>query len=65
MSKMNTNAILLNEEMSKKLVKSKSHHRLLVGFDAASEEIYSKVRVGGSYKKAKENVLKFLECIKR
>ena len=57
---MNTNAILLNEEKSKKLVKS-GLHRLLVGFDAASEEIYSKVRVGGSYNKAKENVLKFLE----
>ena len=57
---MNSNAILLSEEKSKKLVES-GLHRLLVGFDAASEEIYKKVRVGGSYKKVKENVLKFLE----
>ena len=59
-SRMNTNASLLTEKRAERLVDS-GLTRLLVGVDAATEETYKKVRIGGNFQKLMRNVDRFLE----
>lgn len=54
-----TNGMLLTEKKSFELIKAGTTH-LLVSIDAASEETYSKIRIGGDYKRVVTNVLNFL-----
>ena len=61
---MNTNASLLNEERSKKILNS-NLTRLLIGFDGFSKETYEKVRRKGNYEEVLKNILNFLELKKK
>jgi len=60
---MNTNASLLNEEMSLKILES-GLTRLLIGYDGFSKETYEAIRVGGNFDKVTENILNFLKLKK-
>ena len=55
-----TNGILLNKDISEKLIKS-GLTRIQVSIDAFTQQTYDKVRPGGDLKKIVENVNKFLE----
>ncbi len=57
---INTNATLLTEEISEKLIKS-GLTRLRIGFDGATAKTYENIRIGASFDKVKENILNFLE----
>tara|TARA_Y100000310_G_scaffold344488_1_gene457522 strand:+ start:4310 stop:5386 length:1077 start_codon:yes stop_codon:yes gene_type:complete len=56
---MNTNATLLSEERSQKLLDS-GITRLRFSLDAATKETYEKTRVGGNYEKVMENIERFI-----
>ncbi len=60
---MNTNAVLLDEDKGRQLIES-GLHRLLIGFDGFSPEVYEKMRYGSDYNTVLQNVLKFLELKK-
>ena len=53
-----TNGILLNKDISEKLIKS-GLTRIQVSVDAFTQETYNKVRPGGGFKKIVENVNQF------
>ena len=55
-----TNGSLLTEKMSRSLIEA-GLMRLQVSLDAASEETYNKIRIGGDYKKIISNIDRFLE----
>lgn len=57
---MNTNAVLLNRERSRRLLDS-GLTRLLIGLDAFSKTIFEKMRTGAKYDQVMKNVLGFLE----
>lgn len=61
---MNTNASLLNQERSEKILNS-NLTRLLIGFDGFSKKVYEKVRRKGDYETVLNNILKFLELKKK
>jgi len=61
---MNTNASLLNEERSIKIINS-NLTRLLIGFDGFSKETYEKVRRKGNYQQVLKNILNFLDLKKK
>jgi len=56
---LNTNATLLNAEMSKMLIDS-GLDRLIVSMDGFSKETYEKIRVGGVYEITLANVHEFI-----
>lgn len=60
---MNTNAVLLDETNGRRLIES-GLHRLLIGFDGFSQEVYEKMRYGAQYDTVLKNVLRFLELKK-
>ncbi len=60
---MNTNAVLLNEKKSEKIIDS-GLTRLLIGFDGFSKKTYEKIRVGAKYEKVMANIERFLEIKK-
>ncbi len=57
---MNTNATLLSEERTKKLLDS-GLTRIRFSLDSATEELYNKVRVGGNYDTVMKNIERFIE----
>lgn len=57
---INTNATVLNEEISTKLIES-GLTRLRIGFDAISKETYENIRIGAKYEKVKDNILNFIK----
>jgi len=60
---INTNALLLTEEMAKKLLDS-GLTRIRFSIDAATAKTYNKIRPGGDYDKIIANVYKFLKLKK-
>ena len=56
---VNTNATLLSEEVSEKILKT-GLTRLRVGFDGGTEETYEKIRVGSDFTKVKNNIINFV-----
>jgi len=60
---LNSNANLLNTETGCKLIKS-GLDAIYIGIDAFTTETYSKIRVGGDYKKVVENTLNLLRLKK-
>ena len=60
---MNTNATLLSEERSKSLLDC-GLTRMRFSLDAATEETYKKVRVGGNYETTIKNIENFLKIRK-
>ena len=55
-----TNGLLLNEEISKKLISS-GLTRIQISIDATNQQTYDKVRPGGDYNKIIKNVLNFIK----
>ncbi len=60
---LNSNANLLDAETSRRLIKS-GLDAIYIGIDAFTPETYSKIRVGGDYKKVVENTLNLLRLKK-
>ena len=60
---LNSNAMLLDRDMSEMLVDSRLD-RFIVSMDGFSKETYEKIRVGGIYEKVLMNTLQFLELLK-
>ncbi|GMQ55729.1 radical SAM protein [Vallitalea sediminicola] len=61
--KMNTNALLLDEDMSRRLLKT-SLHSLVFSVDAINEQDYKKIR-GGDFNKVINNINRFNEIRKK
>jgi len=61
---MNSNATLLSEERSRKILES-GFTRIRFSLDAATKDTYEKIRIGGNYDKVIENIEKFLKIKKR
>jgi len=60
---VNSNANLMDEDASRKLIDS-GLDAIYIGVDAASAESYAKIRVGGDYEKTVGNILRLLELKK-
>ena len=60
---VSTNATLLNEARSIRLLESGLDH-LIIAFDGTTPEVYEKYRKGARFEKVRANILRFLE-IKR
>jgi len=58
--KLNTNASLLDEELSHALLKS-DLQTLVFSIDAASKEVYEKIRVNGNFDRVVANIKRFAE----
>jgi radical SAM protein with 4Fe4S-binding SPASM domain len=56
---INTNATLLAENVSRKLIKS-GLTRIRIGFDGATAETYEKIRIGANFHRVKSNILNFI-----
>lgn len=59
---LNSNGNLMNREYSEKLIKS-GLNGLYVGIDASTEDVYSKVRIGGNLEKVKTGVLEYKKLL--
>lgn len=57
---LNSNAMLLDREMSEMLIDS-GLDRLIISMDGFTKETYEKIRVGGNYEEVVANCLHFLE----
>lgn len=60
---LNSNAMLLNKEMSEMLIDS-GLDRFIISMDGFSKETYEKIRVGGIYEIVLNNSLQLLEILK-
>ena len=60
---INTNATLLSEKVSRKLIEN-GLTRLRIGFDGATSETYEKIRVGAKFEEVKRNILDFIKLRK-
>lgn len=60
---INTNACLMDEENSKKIIES-GLDQIYIALDGFSSETYSKYRVGGNYNEVVKNILKLIELKK-
>jgi len=56
---INTNATLLTEDMSRKLIES-GLTRIRIGFDGATADTYERIRIGANFHKVKQNILNFI-----
>ncbi|MBF0479363.1 MAG: radical SAM protein [Candidatus Omnitrophica bacterium] len=61
---LHTNANLLTEELSEALIKN-GITKMNFSIDAATEQTYDKIRIGGNYPLVVKNVMKFLELKKK
>ncbi len=61
---LNTNGVLMTEERSLPLIKA-GLDSIYVGIDAAKEETYNKIRIGGDFNKTVANVLKYRDLLKK
>ena len=60
---LNTNGVLMTRDKAKAVIQA-GLDVIYVGIDAATEESYSKIRVGGDYNKAVENVLNYRDLLR-
>ena len=56
---MATNGSLLNDNATKKIIQGKCISRIQVSLDALSQDVYEKVRPGGSLEKVTQNIFNF------
>jgi radical SAM protein with 4Fe4S-binding SPASM domain len=63
-SGISTNATILNEESSRKLIESGLDY-IIFAFDGATKESFETYRKGANFEKVRQNILKFLEVKKR
>ncbi|OGL42505.1 MAG: hypothetical protein A2042_01130 [Candidatus Schekmanbacteria bacterium GWA2_38_11] len=61
---INTNATLLIEKVSKKLIEN-GLTRLRIGFDGVKAETYERIRVGAKFEEVKNNILNFIKLRKK
>lgn len=61
---VNTNAMLLNAEMAEMLVDSGLDH-LIIGLDGHSAATHDKIRLGASYEKVRDNVIRLKRLIEK
>lgn len=61
---LNTNGVLMTEDKAKSIIKV-GLDAIYVGIDAARKDTYDKIRIGGDFKKAGENVLKYKELLEQ
>jgi len=64
MTKLHTNATLLSEEKSYKLLKSELNF-LSFSFDGVNKETYEKIRVGADFDETLDNIIRFLQLKKK
>lgn len=57
---MNTNAVLLTQDLGRKLINA-GLDRISISFEGTSPEIYEKYRVGAKFEKVRKNILEFIE----
>jgi len=60
---LNTNGVLMVKEKSKALIEA-GLDAMYVGIDAARAETYDKIRIGGDFKLARQNVLDYRDLLK-
>ena len=60
----NTNGVLMTPERSEAVIRA-GLDAIYVGVDAATQETYDKIRVGGDYEKTKSNVLRYRDLLKQ
>jgi MoaA/NifB/PqqE/SkfB family radical SAM enzyme len=58
----NTNGVLMTKDKAKKVIQA-GLDAIYVGIDAAKESTYNKIRVGGDFKKARQNVLNYKKLL--
>ena len=63
-TKINTNAFLLNEDLAHSILQT-DLQTLVFSADAASEPLYSKMRVNGNLDKIVRNIEKFMKSSKK
>lgn len=61
---LNSNGVLMSEEKSEALIKA-GLDAIYIGIDADKEETYNKIRVGGDFNKARENVLVYKDLLSK
>jgi radical SAM protein with 4Fe4S-binding SPASM domain len=57
----NTNAVLLNKELSKKLIEA-GLDRIFFSFDSSKKEKYEQIRMGAKYEETLNNIKAFIEA---
>lgn len=57
---LSTNGTLLNEDISKKIIKSKLDE-IIISLDGNSAQTYEKIRIGADFEKVNENILSFIK----
>lgn len=60
---VSTNATLLNEDRSRRLIES-GLDNLIIAFDGTTPEVYEEYRKGAKFEKVRQNILRFLEIKK-
>lgn len=55
---LNSNGVLLNKDIAKAYIQA-GLKSIYVGIDAASKDTYEKIRIGGDFERAKNNVLNY------
>ena len=61
---LNTNGVLMNREKARQIIEA-GLDAMYVGIDAACEATYDKIRVGGNYHKALQNILTYRDLLKK
>lgn len=61
---LNTNGVLMKAEWSKQYIEA-GLDAIYVGIDAATKETYEKIRVGGDFEKAVQNVITYRDLLKK
>ena len=60
---LNTNGVLMSPDKAKAVIEA-GLDAMYVGIDAVNEETYNKIRIGGDYRRAVDNVLRYQELLK-
>jgi radical SAM protein with 4Fe4S-binding SPASM domain len=61
---LNTNGVLMTREKAKSIIQA-GLDGMYVGIDAATEETYNKIRIGGDFKKTVKNVIDYRDLLAR
>ncbi|MBW2118973.1 MAG: radical SAM protein [Deltaproteobacteria bacterium] len=59
---LNSNGVMMSEKRAKAVIQA-GLDAMYVGIDAFTEETYNKIRVGGNFKKAVENVIRYRDLL--
>jgi len=59
---LNSNGVMMSEKRAKAVIQA-GLDAMYVGIDAFTEETYNKIRVGGDFKKAVENVIRYRDLL--